>query len=122
MKLCMIVDDSEIVRKYARLIFESLDYRAIEADTHKAAIDRLAGEAPHIILADWKMPGGNTHEFIAQVRRMNLLRRPFIVYLTTENDGIEVDRAVAAGADDYLLKPFNREIVEMKLQEIRLAA
>lgn len=122
MNLCMIVDDSEIVRKYARLIFESLEYRAIEADSPKAAIDRLAGETPHLILVDWRMPGVNALELIQQIRRMSLMRRPYIVYMATENDGAELDRAMKAGADDYILKPFNRDIMKMKLSEIRLAA
>jgi two-component system, chemotaxis family, chemotaxis protein CheY len=122
MKTCLIVDDSEIVRKYARLILESLDYRAIEAENPKEAFDRLAGETPHLILADWRIPGINTHEFIQQIRRMTLTRRPFIIYLTTENDHADLDRAMVAGADDYLAKPFNRDIMQMKLQEIRLAA
>lgn len=122
MNLCLIVDDSDIVRKYARLIFESLDYRTIEAETTDGALDRLAGETPHVILADWRIPGCNTLEFIAQVRRMNLDRRPYIVYLATENDAADFERAKIAGADDLLLKPFNRDIIDMKLQEIRLAA
>lgn len=122
MKLCLIVDDSDIVRKYARLIFESLEYRTIEAETTDGALDRLAGETPHVILADWRIPGSNTHEFIAQVRLMNFERRPYIVYLATENDAADFKRAQIAGADDFLLKPFNREIIEMKLHEIRVAA
>lgn len=122
MNLCLIVDDSEIIRKYARLIFESLGYRVIEAETPKEAIDRLADDAPHLILADWKMPGASTHDFIAQVRRLKLARRPYIVYLSTENDVADLDRASVAGADDFLLKPFNRDIIAMKLQEVRLAA
>lgn len=122
MNLCLIVDDSDIIRKYARLIFESLDFRAIEAETTAGALDRLAGETPHVILADWRIPGCNTHEFIAEVRRMNLERRPYIIYLATENDAGDFQRAQIAGADDFLLKPFNRDIIEMKLQEIRVAA
>jgi two-component system, chemotaxis family, chemotaxis protein CheY len=122
MNLCLIVDDSDIVRKYARLIFESLDYRAIEADSPAVALDRLAGETPHLILVDWRIPGVNSLEFITQVRRMSLMRRPYIIYLTTENDAADLERAMIAGADDFLLKPFNRDIVQMKLQEIRIAA
>ena len=122
MNICLIVDDSEIIRKYARLIFESLGYRVIEAESPKEAIGRLGDDAPHLILADWKMPGASTHDFIGQVRRMKLARRPYIVYLSTENDVADLDRASVAGADDFLLKPFNRDIIAMKLLEIRLAA
>lgn len=122
MKLCLIVDDSDIVRKYARLIFQSLEYRAIEADSTAGALDRIAIEAPHVMLVDWRIPGCNTHEFIAQVRRMSLERRPYIIYVATENDAADFERAKTAGVDDFLLKPFNRDIIEMKLQEIRVAA
>lgn len=122
MKLCLIVDDSEIIRKYTRLIFESMDYRAIEAESTKEAFDRLAGETPHIILVDWNIPGADMHKFIADLRRKNLARRPFIIYMPTENDAEDITRALSAGADDYLLKPFNRDIVQMKLQEVKIAA
>jgi two-component system, chemotaxis family, chemotaxis protein CheY len=122
MNICMIVDDSEIVRKYARLIYESLGYRAIEAETPQAAFERLAGETPHVILVDWRIPDANMHDFIAKVRKMNLERRPYIIYMATESDTHDLDRAIVAGADDFMLKPFNREIVEMKMSEIKLAA
>jgi len=104
------------------LIFESLDYRVIEAENPSEAVDRLAGEPPHIIIVDWQMPGFNTTQFISEVRQMDLSRRPYVIYMTTENDADVINRAQLAGADDFLLKPFNRDIIEMKLQEIRLAA
>jgi two-component system, chemotaxis family, chemotaxis protein CheY len=53
---------------------------------------------------------------------MSLIRRPYIIYLTTENDAADLERVTIAGADDFLLKPFNRDIVQIKLQEISVAA
>jgi two-component system chemotaxis response regulator CheY len=122
MNTCLIVDDSEVVRKYARLIFESLDYRVVDAETPKEALERLAGETPHLILVDWKIPGANMHDFIGHVRRLSLSRRPYIMYMVTENETNDLDRAIVAGADDVLLKPFNRDIIHMKMQDIKLAA
>lgn len=122
MKTCLIVDDSDIVRKYTRLIFENLGFRVIEAESPKEAMDRMSDDTPHLILADWKMPGANTHDFIGQIRRMPQNRRPYIVFLSTENDVAELDRASVAGADDFLLKPFNRDIIAIKMQDIMLAA
>lgn len=119
---CFVIDDSDIVRKYTRLIFESLDFRVSEADSAIAAIERLRSDSPDFILVDWRMPEVNSHELIAQIRSLPLRQRPHIMYVVTENDPIDIQRAFTHGADSFLVKPFNRGIVEMKLQEIRVAA
>jgi len=119
---CFVIDDSEIVRKYTRLIFESLGFRVSEADSPIAAMERLNSEAPDYILLDWRMPGSNSIEFLGKIRALQLNVRPYIIYLVTENDPLEIQRALTHGADNFLLKPYNRQIVEMKLQEIRTAA
>lgn len=119
---CFVIDDSEIIRKYTRLIFESLGFRVSEADGPVAAIERLRSEAPDYILVDWRMPASNSIELIDKIRALSLRTRPYIIYVVTEYDPLEVQRALARGADSYLLKPFNRQIVELKLDEIRAAA
>jgi two-component system chemotaxis response regulator CheY len=119
---CFIVDDSEIIRKFTRLIFESLGFRVSEADGPIAALERLRTESPDYILVDWRMPGSNSLEFIAKLRTLPLERRPYIIYVVTENEPHEIKRAMTNGADGSLLKPFNRQIVEMKLAEIRVEA
>lgn len=122
MQHCLIVDDSEIIRRYTRLIFEDLGFRVIEAENSEQAFVRLKSESPDFVLVDWRIPGENPIDLVAWVRQLPLAKRPHIMYLTTENDGLEIERAFAAGADSFLLKPFNKPIIEMKLQEIRLAA
>ncbi len=119
---CFIVDDSEVIRKYTRLIFESLGYRVSEADNPMTALGRIADDPPDMLHVDWRIPNSDMHEFIARVRKLALDRRPYIIYLTTENDYADVHIAARFGADTNLLKPFNRDIIEMKLHEIRVAA
>jgi two-component system chemotaxis response regulator CheY len=119
---CFVIDDSDIIRKYTRLIFESLDFRVSEADSALAALERLRSESPDFILVDWRMPDGNSHELIAQIRALPLHQRPYIIYVVTESDPLDIQRALTHGADSFLMKPFNRGIVEMKLQEIRVPA
>ncbi|MBS0237919.1 MAG: response regulator [Proteobacteria bacterium] len=119
---CFVIDDSEIVRKYTRLIFENLGFRVSEADSPVAAMERLRTEAPDYILLDWRMPGSNSVELLGKIRALPLGVRPYIIYMVTENDPLEIQRALSHGADNFLLKPFNRQIVEMKLLEIRTAA
>lgn len=122
MQHCFVIDDSDIIRRFGRLIFESLDFRVSEADCGISALERLRTESPDYILVDWRMPGTNSIELVGKIRALSLKQRPFIIYVVTEADGIEIQRALTAGADTYLLKPYNREIIEMKLHELRAAA
>lgn len=122
MKHVLIVDDSSVIRKFARLIFESLGFRVSDTDSLSDALDRVQADTPDFILIDWIIPDANSIEFIAAVRRAGLERRCFIIYMVSENDAADIMRALKAGADDYILKPFNREIIEMKLHEIKVAA
>ncbi len=122
MQHCLVIEDSSIIRRVARSIFESLTYRVSEAQTAAETLEHIALDAPDLILIDWIIPGTNVHDLITAIRRTKTAKRPFILYLTTENDEADLKLAFRAGADDYLLKPFNREIIEMKLTEIRVAA
>lgn len=122
MKHILIIDDSQIIRRFGRLIFESLGFRVSEAETEAEALDRGMTDNPDYVLVDWIMPGISSTDLIGKLRRALVLKPPYIIYLVTENDPVEITRAFKAGADDYLLKPFNREIVEMKLHEIAVAA
>jgi len=119
---CFIIDDSDIIRKYSRLIFESLGFRVSEADSAVAAMERLRTEDPDYILVDWRMPDTNAIELIGKIRALPAKVRPYIIYSVTEHEPLEIQRALSHGADTYLLKPYNRQIIEIKLKEISAAA
>lgn len=119
---CFIINNSDIIRKFTRLIFENLGFRVSEADGPVAAFERLHTDRPNTSSSTGALPDTNSIEFIAKLRTLPLNQRPYIIYLVTENEPHEIKRALAAGADSFLLKPFNREIIEMKLAEIRVTA
>lgn len=119
LKRCLVVDDSSVVRKVARAILDDLDFEVIEAGDCKEAGDLCKGVAPNIILLDWLMPGQNSIEFLSELRSRKLSHRPFIIYVTTENDVGTITRALDAGADDYMLKPFTRETLMEKIEPLR---
>jgi two-component system chemotaxis response regulator CheY len=74
---------------------------------------------PDIILLDWSMPVMDGVEFLSQLRKqLSGGDKPKVVFCTTENDVAQIAKAMRAGADDFLLKPFDRDIVEAKLQEV----
>lgn len=122
MKHCLIVDDSDVIRKVARAICERLGHRAEEAADGEAALAACKVVMPEVILLDSHMPGMNGIEFMTALRGIGAARRPHVIYCTIENDPVELARAFTCGVDDYLLKPYSRDMVEAKLAEVPTAA
>jgi len=120
MKTCMIVDDSSVIRKVARRILEGLDFEISEAEDGEQAMELCRRELPSAILLDWNMPKMDGYEFLRALRRLPGGDRPKVVFCTTENDVAHIARALHAGANEYIMKPFDKDIVEAKFQEVGL--
>ncbi len=118
MKICLVVDDASVIRKIARHIIESMRYTVDEAETAQQALEACRNEMPDLILLDWQMPGSSAIETISAIRAIRSDRRPVIIYCTTEYDSVDISRAFAAGADTFLMKPFDRQSIDTKLSEI----
>jgi two-component system chemotaxis response regulator CheY len=114
MKTCLIVDDSSVVRKVARHILESLKLEVSEAEHGQGALDLCQQKMPDAIILDYHMPGMGTVEFLSTLRSMPQGKKTMVVYCTTENDAADITRTIAAGADDYVIKPFDRESLRTK--------
>ena len=120
MRHCLVVDDSSVIRKVARRILEDFDFSVSEAEDGRTALEACRRSMPDMILLDWHLPVMDGLEFLAALRQLDLGRQPKVVFCASENDVSHIARAMRAGADDYILKPFDREIVEAKLQEVGL--
>ncbi len=120
MKSCLVVDDSSVIRKVARRILEGLDFQISEAEDGQQALDQCRRELPDAILLDWNMPVMDGYDFLKALRRLPGGDRPKVVFCTTENDVVHIARALHAGANEYIMKPFDKEIVEAKFQEVGL--
>ena len=120
MKECLVVDDSQVIRKIARQILEQLSFEISEAEDGKLALDHCRSQMPDAILLDWNMPVMNGIDFLAALREENGGDKPVVVFCTTENDIDHISRAIKAGADEYVMKPFDRDIIEAKFQEVGL--
>ena len=121
MKYCLVVDDSAVIRKVARRILEGLQFRIAEAEDGARAIDACKGEMPDAVLLDWNMPIMDGYDFLRTLRQMPGGRRPKVVFCTTENGMGHIRAAIEAGADEYVMKPFDRETLESKLQIVGMA-
>ena len=84
------------------------------------ALEIYQREMPDAILLDWDMPKMDGYDFLCALRRLPGGARPKVVFCTTENDVAHIARALQAGANEYIMKPFDRDIVEEKFQEIGL--
>lgn len=114
MKSCLIVDDSSVVRKVARRILEDMDYIVEEAEDGQDAFEKCRQEMPDAILLDWNMPIMSGLEFLKLLRAYVGGEKPHVVYCTVENDIGAIALALKAGASDYMMKPFDRAILEAK--------
>jgi two-component system chemotaxis response regulator CheY len=109
MKHCLIVDDSNSIRKVARRILEDNNFRTSEADTRARAIEICREEMPDCVVVDWQMPDGDAMKFLTKLRALPGGNRPTVMYLTSERDDVHVARALRSGADMHIMKPFDRD-------------
>jgi len=120
MKTCLIVDDSRVIRMVARKILEKLGFSVSEAENGAQALDICKRELPDGILLDRNMPVMDGLEFLASFRRLPGSGDTAVVLCTTENTIDDIKRAIAAGADEYIMKPFDSEIIHSKFTEVGL--
>ena len=118
MKYCLVVDDSAVIRKVACRIMEGLSLQAAEAEDGEHGLAACRKKMPDMVLLDCNMPGMDGYEFLKELRRMPGGHAPKVVFCTTENDVAQIARAMHAGADEYVMKPFDRETITAKLQEV----
>ena len=117
---CLVVDDSRVVRKVARRIVEDFGFECDEAADGLKADEACQLEMPDAILLDWNMPVMSGIEFLEKLREMDDGNHPKVVFCTTENDASHIQRAIQAGANEYIMKPFDSEIIESKFSQIGL--
>src|SRR3954471_16059975 len=118
MKTCLIVDDSHVVRTVARRILEGLDYSVQEAEDSVAGLQACQANMPDLIFLDWNLPQMKGVDFVKSVRGQEQGAHPVILFCATESDPAEVASAMAAGANDYVIKPFDSEMLRDKLARI----
>ncbi|MDZ4790675.1 MAG: response regulator [Hyphomicrobiales bacterium] len=120
MKHALVVDDSAVIRKIAKRMLASLNFSVQEAENGAAALNYCRQTMPDVILLDWNMPVMDGMEFFEQLQTMPRRGRAKVVFCTTENEKSKILRVIEAGADEYIMKPFDEHILRLKLQQIGL--
>jgi len=120
MKHCLIVDDSRTVRAISAHILQDLELDTSEAENGVIALEMCRQSMPDLILMDWHMPEMDGMECLKALRKMPGGEAPRVVFCTTENDIEHINQAVGAGANEFIMKPFDNEIMRSKLESVGL--
>lgn len=117
-RTCLIVDDSRIIRKVARRIVEGLGFEVDEAADGAEALAACSAAMPEVVLVDWNMPVMDGMTFVRRLRDQPRGTEPKVLFCTIETRAERIAEALAAGADDYVMKPFDGAILESKFAEV----
>jgi two-component system chemotaxis response regulator CheY len=118
---CLVVDDSRVVRKVARRILEANGYAVTEAGDGQQALDACRAGLPDIVLLDWNMPVMDGITFLRALRGEFGPDNPMVIFCTTENDMAHIEMAMTSGAQEYIMKPFDEDILIGKLDQAGLS-
>jgi two-component system chemotaxis response regulator CheY len=120
MKRGLVVDDSAVIRLVAGRILAQMRFESAEVEDGAKALASCERLMPDVILLSGNMPRNDTLEFLRTIRRMPGGRAPKIILCAMENDPMVIGRALRAGADDVLFKPFDRRTLQEKFEDVGL--
>ncbi len=120
MTTCLVVDDSRMIRRVASRILKDLKFETSEATDGQDAINQCRVDMPDAILLDWNMPVMDGLSFLKKLRGEPEGKAPVVVFCTAERDISKITEALEAGADEYIMKPFDSDIIESKFQQAGL--
>lgn len=118
----LVIDDSRVARMSISKILENLGFEIEEAENGKKAYEVLteSNSAFDVAMVDWNMPIMNGYEFIQKVRASSDYTDLQLVMVTTENESAQVIKALTAGANEYIMKPFTDEMIAEKIEMLGL--
>jgi len=119
-RTCLVVDDSRVVRKVARRILESNGFDVTEAADGQIALDACREHMPDVVLLDWNMPVMDGLTFLKALRKEFGPDNPPVVFCTTETDMRFIEEAMSSGAQEYIMKPFDEDILTGKFAQVGL--
>ena len=120
-RTCLLVDDSRMIRKVARRIVESIGYAVVEAENGEEGLARCRAAMPDLVITDWNMPVMSGIEFVTALRAIPTARPPRVVFCTTNSGARDIHKGIAAGADEYVIKPFDEPALISRLQAVGAA-
>jgi two-component system chemotaxis response regulator CheY len=117
----LVIDDARAMRSILRHILGQIGFQVEDAANGREGLERLQGsEKPDLILVDWNMPEMNGYDFVRAVRANRAYDDVRLMMVSTENEIESLAMALEAGANEYVMKPFNKEMILEKLEILGL--
>lgn len=120
MPRCLIADDSKIIRMLLTKIMENFGFDVIEAEDGEEIITLAKDNVPDIIIMDWRLPAMEGIDVLYKIRSFKKMKQPKIIFCSSSVDIARIREALEGGADDYIIKPFDEEIIGTKLSILNL--
>jgi two-component system chemotaxis response regulator CheY len=113
----LVIDDSRTVRIIIGKILREIGVEVLEAGNGREALEQLERNPDvELLLVDWNMPEMNGFDFLRAVRAQRAYDGVRVLMVTSESQSEQVVKAMSAGANEYLMKPFNKDVLVAKLQ------
>jgi two-component system chemotaxis response regulator CheY len=118
MQKALIIDDSRAIRRILGSVVRELGFEVSEAENGREGLETLINMQPpaEVVLVDWNMPEMNGLEFVNQVRADGRWRGVKLMMVTSETEADQMVKALTAGADEYVMKPFTKEVLHDKMR------
>ncbi len=118
----LVVDDSKAIRRILTQMLTGMGLEVSEASDGKEAFQVIESSAPfELALVDWNMPEMNGYELVCEVRKHSKYDGMRLMMVTTETEMSQVVKALEAGANEYIMKPFTKEMIQEKLSMMGIA-
>ena len=123
MPKAIVIDDSKAIRLILGKMLIDIGYEVKDACNGREAVEILKGTGPmHLALVDWNMPEMNGLEFVQAIRADHGFDSMQLMMVTTETEAEQIVRALEAGANEYVMKPFTKDVILQKLELLRIAS
>ena len=112
---CLVADDSQIIRMVLAKIFTNFGFEVFVAEDGDEVIEKCLAHEPDIVVMDWWLPVIDGIDVLYKIRNDKRIRQPRIIFCSSNSNPDKIAEALQGGADDYLMKPFDEEIIKNKL-------
>jgi two-component system chemotaxis response regulator CheY len=116
----LIVDDSKVVRTASSRFLDDIGITYDMAEDGLVALGKIKTKKYDFILLDWNMPNMDGIQFLNEAKKLKDFENTKVIFCTTEGEVEKITKAIDSGASEYIMKPFNKEIIEDKLRYLGL--